>query len=84
MNWKEVERFSSFPPMEAVVEYRISQNEAREILAIRTDLDRAKELLQELADAVKEDPAYDDLHYKATAFLNRRRRPQPLDTAPSM
>ena len=42
---------------------------------LRTDLARAKELLQEMADAVKEDPDYDDLHYKATAFLNRRSYP---------
>jgi hypothetical protein len=42
------------------------------------ELARAKELLQEMADAVKEDPDYDDLHYKATAFLNRRS--YPLDT----
>jgi hypothetical protein len=39
------------------------------------DLTRAKELLQELADAVKENPDYDDLHYKAVAFLNRRTYP---------
>jgi hypothetical protein len=48
------------------------------------ELRKAKELLQELADAVKEDPDYDDLHYKVIAFLCKRRRIQPLDTAPPM
>jgi len=33
---------------------------------------------------VKEDPDYDDLHYKVIAFLCKRRRIQPLDTVPPM
>ena len=50
-----------------------------EIFLKDSELRRAKELLQELADAVKEDSAYDDLHYKIISFLNQRRRIQPLD-----
>ena len=39
------------------------------------DLDKAKELLRELVDAVKEDEDYDDLYYKIIAFLYRRSYP---------
>ena len=45
MNWKEVERFAGFPPMEAVVEYRISQEEAKEILSLHSQCARFREKL---------------------------------------
>ena len=48
------------------------------------ELARAKELLQEMVDAMKEDPDYDDLHYKANSFLNRRKQTYPLDTKTQM
>ena len=53
------------------------------------DLDKAKELLQEMVDAVRKVPEmqnmkYDDLGYRVISFLHKRRRIQPLDTAPPM
>ena len=44
------------------------------------ELTQAKELLQELADAVKEESKYDALHYKIISFLYKRR----LDTKERM
>ena len=47
------------------------------------DLDKAKELLQILADIVKQDFTHRELHYQIISFLHKR-RPQPLDTVPPM
>ena len=38
MNWQSIERFASFPKMETELEYRITQREAKEILALRAAL----------------------------------------------
>jgi len=56
---------------------RMDDTEAKEL---QDQLAQAKELLQEMADAVKEDPDYDDLHYKIISFLYKRR----LDTKERM
>lgn len=46
------------------------------------DLTRAKELLQEMVDAVKEVHEMRDLRYKVNSFLHRRRRVLPLTPRP--
>ena len=48
------------------------------------DLDKAKELLQILADIVEQDFTHRELRYQIISFLHKRRRAQPLDTAPPM
>jgi len=48
------------------------------------ELAQAKELLQEMVDAVKREPKYDELRYKVISFLNRRKRTYPLDTKTQM
>jgi hypothetical protein len=45
MNWLEIERFASFPPMETVVQYRISQGEARELLDLRQQVANLEEYM---------------------------------------
>jgi hypothetical protein len=48
MNWQSIERFASFPKMETELEYRITQREAKEILALRADLAAAIARVKEL------------------------------------
>jgi len=53
MNWQSIERFASFPKMETELEYRITQREAKEILALRADLAALRARIEDVEGMAK-------------------------------